>query len=78
MYNSGGAVEAVEGFDHSDNGGISIKGRGAGRFGAYSNQKPKLCSVNSKQEAFTFNDQDNLLTIPIPSGTNFWEIVVSF
>ncbi|XP_034697047.1 probable galactinol--sucrose galactosyltransferase 2 [Vitis riparia] len=78
MYNSGGAVETVEALNASDNGGISIKGRGAGRFGAYSNEKPKLCSVNSKEEAFTFRDEDNLLTITIPSGTNFWEIVVSY
>ena len=81
MYNSGGAVEAVEavgGFDHSDNGRIGTKGRGAGRFGAYSNEKPKLCSVNSEQVEFIFNDEDNFLTIPIPSGTNFWEIVVSY
>ena len=78
MYNSGGAVETVEALDASNNGGISIKGRGTGRFGAYSNEKPKLCSVNSKEEAFTFRDEDNLLTITIPSGTNFWEIVVSY
>ncbi|CBI29568.3 unnamed protein product, partial [Vitis vinifera] len=78
MYNSGGAVETVEALNASDNGGISIKGRGAGRFGAYTNEKPKLCSVNSKEEAFTFRDEDNLLTITIPSGTNFWEIVVSY
>ncbi|KAJ9690061.1 hypothetical protein PVL29_012629 [Vitis rotundifolia] len=78
MYNSGGAVETVEALNASTNGGIRIKGRGAGRFGAYSNEKPKLCSVNSKQEPVTFRDEDNLLTITIPSDTNFWEIVVSY
>ncbi|XP_044495805.1 probable galactinol--sucrose galactosyltransferase 2 [Mangifera indica] len=81
MYNSGGAVESVEMISDSSSSStscrIEIKGRGVGRFGAYSSRKPTSCSVNSKNEEFKFSDEDNLLTITIPSS-NCWDIVVSF
>lgn len=80
MYNSGGAVESVEMITDSSSSScrIQMKGRGEGRFGAYSSRKPNSCSVNSKNEEFKFNDEDNLLTLTIPSTTNCWDIVVSF
>lgn len=79
MYNSGGAVEAVEfSKDSGSFGTIIIKGRGAGRFGAYSNPKPKFCTVNSKEEAFEFNVGHNFLCVTIPSGTNSWEITLCY
>ena len=49
MYNSGGAVEAV---DSSDSSGskIHITGRGGGDFGAYSNLKPKWTVMHHMQD----------------------------
>ncbi|KAL3519245.1 hypothetical protein ACH5RR_017394 [Cinchona calisaya] len=78
MYNSGGAVDAIEVITTSSDFGIIIKGRGPGIFGAYSNAKPKYCSVNSKDEIFEFRIEDHLLTIPISSGTNLWDIAVYY
>ncbi|KAK3010479.1 hypothetical protein RJ639_012698 [Escallonia herrerae] len=49
MYNFGGAIEAIE---VSSGLAITIKGREAGRFGAYSNLKPRFCSVNSREDGF--------------------------
>ncbi|XWS18064.1 hypothetical protein CRYUN_Cryun32bG0010400 [Craigia yunnanensis] len=74
MYNSGGALESVE----SLGGKIHVKGRGAGCFGAYSNTKPKSCSINLKDEAFNFNGEHNLLTITIPATVNRWDIAICY
>lgn len=74
MYNSGGAVQAMEFFEDR----MSIKGRGPGRFGAYSNQKPKSCFVNSREVGFNFRSEDNLLTIIIPYEANSWNISIGY
>lgn len=74
MYNAGGAIEAVDIFNF----GITIKGRGAGGFGAYSNLKPRFCHVNSKEEEFEFRDEDYFLIITIPSGTTSWDLTVQY
>ena len=52
MYNSGGAVEALNCTKDLSSCTIKIKGRGCGLFGAYSNlsTKPKCCMVNTKYE----------------------------
>ncbi|XP_042519478.1 probable galactinol--sucrose galactosyltransferase 2 isoform X3 [Macadamia integrifolia] len=78
MYNSGGAVEEMEFFNSSSNCGMSIKGRGPGRFGAYSNTKPKFCTVNGKEEEFEFKENHNFLTIMIPTGSSYCDIVINF
>ncbi|CAL5411772.1 unnamed protein product [Camellia sinensis] len=78
MYNSGGAIEAMEFSEDLSACRISIKGRGAGRFGAYSNQKPKFCYVNSREEGFDFRSEDNLLTTIIPREANSWNITIGY
>lgn len=79
MYNSGGAVEAVEfSKDSASFGTIILKGRGAGPLGAYSNSKPMFCTINSKEEEVKFDIRQNLLLVTIPSGTNNWEIRLSY
>ncbi|PQM36337.1 putative galactinol--sucrose galactosyltransferase 2 [Prunus yedoensis var. nudiflora] len=80
MYNSGGAVEAIDGFGDESSCEIHIKGRGgAGSFGAYSSLKPKACSVNSiDEEEFEFRGEDNLLTVTIPPGTSCWNIILCY
>lgn len=80
MYNSGGAVEAIDCFGDESSCEIHIKGRGgAGSFGAYSSLKPKACSVNSiDEEEFEFRGEDNLLTVTLPPRTSCWNIILSY
>lgn len=78
MYNSGGAVVSVDHSGDSSSCRIHIKGRGAGSFGAYSNIKPRSCSVNCKDEEFMFRDEDKFFTITIPSTTNGWEMDICY
>lgn len=65
MYNSGGAVESLSCRVELSGCTITIKGRGLGRFGAYSNFKPKLCIVNQTEEEFTYNTDDGLLIVKL-------------
>ncbi|KAK1395425.1 Galactinol--sucrose galactosyltransferase [Heracleum sosnowskyi] len=83
MYNSGGAVEAVEVVDvegsAGSSSGIKIKGKGAsGCFGAFSDPKPKLCLVNFTQQDFEYNTEDHFFRVTIPSDANSWEITLCY
>ncbi|KAF6153869.1 hypothetical protein GIB67_001102 [Kingdonia uniflora] len=78
MYNSGGAVGSMKFFSDSSNYGINIKGKGSGRFGAYSSRKPKFCTVNTREEEFDFKGEDNLLTLLVPVGINSWDISIYY
>lgn len=71
MYNSGGAVEATEMKVK-----VKVKARGSGRFGAYSSRRPKRCVLDMKEDEFTYNDEDKLLTIKLEGGKgNFRDIL---
>lgn len=74
MYNSGGAVESLEYIMDLSKYVIKIKGKGCGRFGAYSSTKPKSCMVDTKEEEFTYNSEDGLLTIKLPGECTFRDI----
>ncbi|XP_059667205.1 probable galactinol--sucrose galactosyltransferase 2 [Cornus florida] len=78
MYNSGGAVESIEVSKDSSTCRISVKGRGAGCFGAFSDPKPKFCSLNFKEEGFNYKSEYHLLTLTIPTDTSSWEITVGY
>lgn len=78
MYNSGGAVESIDSIRDSSNSEIRIKGRGGGKFGAYSSAKPKSCSLNSKTEGFNFKSEEHLLTVTIPASTSHWDITLFY
>ncbi|KAL4627995.1 hypothetical protein ACB092_05G205800 [Castanea dentata] len=78
MYNSGGAIEAIDFFSDSSSCEIHVKGRGSGNFGAYSSTKPKSCLINSKIEEFDFRDEDNLLTLIVPDRTSSWDIAICY
>ncbi|XP_075664682.1 putative galactinol--sucrose galactosyltransferase 2 isoform X3 [Castanea sativa] len=78
MYNSGGAIEAIDFFSDSSSCKIHVKGRGSGNFGAYSSTKPKSCLINSKIEEFDFRDEDNLLTLIVPDRTSSWDIAICY
>ncbi|CAK9177167.1 unnamed protein product [Ilex paraguariensis] len=77
MYNAGGAIRAVEVSKDSSNRRIVIKGRGAGLFGAYSDPKPKFCSVNSQEHEFKYRSEDYFFTIPT-GGTSSWDITIRY
>lgn len=77
MYNSGGAIQAVDISSKSSASGIHIKGRGPGTFGAYSSTRPRSCAVNSEEREFEFRE-DKLLKIRIPARSSSWDIVISY
>ncbi|KAI3909117.1 hypothetical protein MKW92_044812 [Papaver armeniacum] len=66
MYNSGGAIEALS---YSNSGSsecvVKIKGRGSGRFGAYSKTKPKFCLINGKEVEFDYDIKNGFLTFKL-------------
>ncbi|GLT29093.1 hypothetical protein SLA2020_039790 [Shorea laevis] len=74
MYNSGGAVEAVDSIMELTGCTIKIKGRGCGRFGFYSSTKPKCCMVDMKGDEFIYNANDGLLTIELQGECNLHDI----
>ncbi|KAJ1403274.1 Glycosyl hydrolases 36 [Sesbania bispinosa] len=78
MYNSGGAIEALDSTMDVAQCIIKIKSRGCGRFGAYSNVRPKCCIVDMKEEEFSYNPEDGLLTIELDSGGNSTDIEFIF
>lgn len=79
MYNSGGAVEELScSMDVSDCVIVKIKSRGGGRFGAYSNVRPKSCLVEMKEEEFCYNSENGLLTIKLDGEGNSKDIELVF
>uniref|UniRef100_A0A7N0VEP6 galactinol--sucrose galactosyltransferase n=1 Tax=Kalanchoe fedtschenkoi TaxID=63787 RepID=A0A7N0VEP6_KALFE len=62
MYNAGGAVEALS---CDTDRVITVKTRGCGRFGAYSNTKPESIKVDSQTRDFTYNAEEGLLTLTL-------------
>ncbi|XP_031393395.1 probable galactinol--sucrose galactosyltransferase 2 isoform X2 [Punica granatum] len=80
MYNSGGAVEAVESCNEKSTSSLvlCIKGRGSGTFGAFSDMRPKSCFVNSEEESFKFRTEENLLTVTIPPRMTSWDLFISY
>jgi len=79
MYNSGGAVEELSCIRDAANCIIiKIKGRGCGRFGVYSNVRPKHCLVDMKEEEFSYNSEDGLLTIKLDGEGNSRDIEFVF
>ncbi|KAL2482581.1 putative galactinol--sucrose galactosyltransferase 2 [Forsythia ovata] len=73
MYNSGGAIEE---FSFKET--ITIKARGSGRFGAYSSKKPSSCKVDMKEEEFTYNAADGLLTINLQGDGSLRDIEIVY
>ncbi|XVF49742.1 hypothetical protein PTKIN_Ptkin04bG0038100 [Pterospermum kingtungense] len=75
MYNSGGALEAMSYENNPSECKVKVRIRGCGRFGAYSNTKPKCCAVNQKEENFIYNAKDGLLTLQLQGDCNSKDIV---
>ncbi|XP_057795142.1 probable galactinol--sucrose galactosyltransferase 2 isoform X2 [Salvia miltiorrhiza] len=74
MYNSGGAIDAVEAINDSSCDKIRIRGRGEGIFGAYMSSEPKVCYVNMEEVQFKFCSEEHFLSVIVPTGANSWEI----
>ncbi|KAI9108787.1 hypothetical protein K1719_020092 [Acacia pycnantha] len=75
MYNSGGAVEALDSAIDVSECIIKIKARGYdGRFGAYSSISPKLCTVDLKKKDFSYSAENKLLTIELEGQGNLRDI----
>ncbi|KAK6250172.1 Glycosyl hydrolases 36 - like 3 [Theobroma cacao] len=70
MYNSGGAVEAMDCTMNLSGCIIKIKGRGCGRFGTYSSAKPRSCTVDMKEVEFIYNAENGLLTVDLQGDCN--------
>lgn len=45
---------------------IKLKVRGCGRFGAYSSQRPSICTVDGADTNFEYDSETGLLTITLP------------
>ncbi|PSR95905.1 Galactinol--sucrose galactosyltransferase [Actinidia chinensis var. chinensis] len=78
MYNSGGAMEALNCVVDVKGCSIKIKVRGGGRFGAYSSAKPSCCKVDKKEVEFIYNAEDGLLTMELEGECSFKEIEVVY
>ena len=78
MYNSGGAVEALDCYMDTSECIIKIKGKGCGRFGAYSSIRPKRCIVDMKEEEFSYNAENGLLTFNLKGAGNLREIGIVY
>ncbi|PIN13264.1 Galactinol--sucrose galactosyltransferase [Handroanthus impetiginosus] len=78
MYNSGGAIHAVDANDDLLGRKIRIEGRGVGVFGAYSTVEPRFCCVNMDEVEFKFNRKEHFLTVNVPTGTHSWDITVHY
>uniref|UniRef100_A0A5B7B526 galactinol--sucrose galactosyltransferase n=1 Tax=Davidia involucrata TaxID=16924 RepID=A0A5B7B526_DAVIN len=78
MYNSGGAIDALNCTKDLGECSIKIKGRGCGRFGAYSSMKPRYCMVDMKEEEFIYNADDGFLIIKLKGDGNLREIEIVY
>ncbi|XP_030531295.1 probable galactinol--sucrose galactosyltransferase 2 isoform X2 [Rhodamnia argentea] len=78
MYNSGGAVQAIKCTTSLSVGIITVKGRGCGRFGFYTTSKPNCCKVDNKEGEFTYNDQNNMLTVNLPEECKLRDIEIVY
>ncbi|KAF3950183.1 hypothetical protein CMV_024027 [Castanea mollissima] len=80
MYNSKGAIEALECNDGEFAYMVKVQVRECGRFGAYSNTKPRFCTVDSKEKHFMYNAlaSDGLLIINLQGECSFGDIEIIY
>ncbi|KAG7023090.1 putative galactinol--sucrose galactosyltransferase 2 [Cucurbita argyrosperma subsp. argyrosperma] len=74
MYNSGGAIETLSHSMDLSQCTIKMRGRFCGRFGAYSSTKPSRCTVDLKEEEFTYESGSRLLRVKLEDGSISREI----
>lgn len=82
MYNSGGAIEGLDCNGAGDSSAcmVKVQVQGCGRFGAYSNKKPRFCSVDAKEQYFNYNAMANndLLIITLHGECSLREIEILY
>ncbi|KAF6146266.1 hypothetical protein GIB67_011738 [Kingdonia uniflora] len=67
MYNSGGAIEALNCSEDSSTCKLQIKVRGCGCLGAYSSKNPKYSTVNKEDKEFNYDAENGLLSLNLPA-----------
>ncbi|XP_019056471.1 PREDICTED: probable galactinol--sucrose galactosyltransferase 2 isoform X2 [Tarenaya hassleriana] len=65
MYNSGGAVDGLDASMESSGSKVRVKARGCGRFGVYSNKRPKLCMLERKEIEFSYDSDSGLVKLEL-------------
>ncbi|PKI66646.1 hypothetical protein CRG98_012988, partial [Punica granatum] len=78
MYNSGGAIEAINCTANTSGCVVKIEARGCGKLGAYSNFKPELCKVDTRESEFSYNHGNNMLTVHLPMDCSFRDIEIVY
>ncbi|KAL5998164.1 hypothetical protein ACLOJK_009102 [Asimina triloba] len=80
MYNSGGAIDALNNTIDGHECVLTIKVRGCGRFGAFSSIKPQHCKVDAKAEEINYDEVSGLLTFNIShsSESSLREVVITY
>uniref|UniRef100_A0A0D9WWR5 galactinol--sucrose galactosyltransferase n=1 Tax=Leersia perrieri TaxID=77586 RepID=A0A0D9WWR5_9ORYZ len=68
MFNAGGAVEECDviGDVDSGGGGVEMRVRGCGRFGAYLSRRPARCEVDGDEVDFAYDDDTGLVAVELP------------
>lgn len=78
MYNSGGAIEAINSFFEGEWCKVTFKVRGCGRFGAYSNAKPSQCLVDTDEVAFIFEPEVRMMIITLDGECKYRDIEIVY
>ncbi len=80
MYNSGGAIQALGCNDSESACMVKVQVRGCGRFGVYSNTKPRFCTVDSEEKDFMYNAlaSDGLLIIKLQDECSVRDIEIVY
>ncbi|ERN03132.1 stachyose synthase [Amborella trichopoda] len=66
MFNSGGAIEELKCETDDEGSGVRIGIKGAGRFTAYSSERPKGCILNGKEREFVWDSESGRLWFEVP------------
>ncbi|KAL3512672.1 hypothetical protein ACH5RR_025389 [Cinchona calisaya] len=78
MYNGGGAIEDIMWISKDLSGILKIRIRGCGRFGAYASIKPHCCKLDMKEQEFSYNHEDGLLTINLEGDCNTRDLEIEY
>lgn len=78
MYNSGGAIESLHFKNKLSECVVKVRIRGCGRFGAYSNKKPRSCMVDKKEEFIVYNANNGLLLLKLHGQCSVREIDIAY
>ena len=78
MFNSGGAMEALESSKNESGCIVKMKIRGCGHFGCYSNTKPRYCSVDKADIQFTYDVSNGLLKFEFEGECKLRQVKIAY